>query len=294
MDKQRALAPNISAEKLSYHFSSPGYTNTLNNTQQGRLRAAGPPLPADSHITLGSPHCMSPHPKENQNGRGIVLDAALSLPHNILSTCPLDGLLLDFAAERRQRRGEGIGNIEVIGPSYPSFVCLFRRERRNYCHPMSRFFTDILSTFPDVATPPEQVAILYIMFLIMRWTVSPSQETYDRLPEWVRPTTAQLNTPHPIWIDYLPWPRLRDKLVACYPRFPFDNFFIPFTTSISLNWPYGPMNTLLAKTDSAELAINPVFEEHLRDLRNWSLGPAFARAHPALADAVRIKEEHTL
>jgi len=289
MDRQRALASNISAEKLSYNFFSPGHSNALHNTQQGRQRASGPPLPADSHITLASSHSMSPHQKINQGVLGTPLDAAVTLPHNILSTCPLDGLLLDFIAERRQRRGEGMGDAEVIGPPYPSFFCLFRPERSIYTHPMSRFFTDILSTFPDVASPPEQVAILYLMFLIMRWEVSPSQENYERLPDWVRPTNVQLYTPHPIWIDYLPWPGLRDKLVACYPRFPFDNFFIPFTTTVSLNWPYGPMNTLTAKPDSEELTLNPVFEEHLRDLRNWSLGPAFAKAHPALADTVRLK-----
>ena len=37
--------------------------------------------------------------------------------------------------------------------------------------------------------------------------------------------------------------------------------------------------------------INPVFERHLRDLKNWSLGPPFAKAHPALADTVRIKND---
>lgn len=291
MDRQRALTSNISAEKLAYNFFSPGHTNLLHNTQQGRQRASGPPLPADSHITLVSSHPRSPHQKMNQNIRGTPLEAAVTLPHNILPTCPLDGLLLDFVAERRQRRAEGMPDAEVTGPLYPSFVSLFRPERGIYNDPMSRFITDILSTFPDVSSPPEQVAILYIMFLIMRWEVSPSQETYERLPNWVRPTSAQLYTPHPIWIDYLPWPGLRDKLVACYPRFPFDNFFIPFTTTVSLNWPYGPMNTLSAKADSEELEINPVFEEHLRDLRNWSLGVAFAKAHPALADTVQIKEE---
>lgn len=291
MDRQRALASSISAEKLAYSFFSPGHTNIPQNTQPDRQRTGGPPLPADSHITLASSHSMSPPQKMIQNIRGTPLDAAVSLPHNILSTCPLDGLLLDFIAERRQRRAEGMTDQEVIGPPYPSFFCLFRPERGVYTHPMSRFFTDILSTFPDISSPPEQVAILYVMFLVMRWEVSPSQETYERLPEWIRPIASQLYTPHPIWIDYLPWPGLRDKLVACYPRFPFDNFFIPYTTTVSLNWPYRLMNTLSTKADTEELAINPVFEEHLRDLGNWSLGPAFAKAHPALAETVRIKED---
>ena len=95
---------------------------------------------------------------------------------------------------------------------------------------------------------------------------------------------------HPAWIDHLPWPQLRDKLVSSYPLVPFDNFFIPYTTTLSLNWPYEPRSILQPIPDSEELALNPVFEEHLRDLKNWSLGPAFVKAHPILAETVRIKE----
>lgn len=40
-----------------------------------------------------------------------------------------------------------------------------------------------------------------------------------------------------------------------------------------------------------DLVINPVFERHLRDLSNWSLGPAFEKAFPSLADTCRIKKD---
>jgi len=218
----------------------------------------------------------------------VMLSARL--PSNTPSSCPLDGLLLDFLADRRQRSAEGMSNADLIGPAYPSFHCLFRPEHGRFTHDLSRFFTDILATFPDLSTPPEQVAVLYIMFLIMRWHISPNQVNYDRLPDWVKPTTSQLHNPHPPWIDHLPWPRLRDKLISNYLRFPFDNFFIPFTTTLSLNWPYESKDTLIAIPNTEELSMNPIFEGHLRDLSNWSLGPAFAKALPELAETVQIRE----
>ena len=103
------------------------------------------------------------------------------------------------------------------------------------------------------------------------------------------PRPPQLFVPPPAWLDYLPWPRMRDKLVRLYPSFPFDEFFIPYTTTVSLNWPYDPQAVLVATPGSEELSINPSFENHLRDLSNWSLGPAFAKAHPVLADTTTIK-----
>lgn len=88
---------------------------------------------------------------------------------------------------------------------------------------------------------------------------------------------------------------MRDTLVRDYdPKvYLFDNWFIPFTTTVSVNWGYEATDCLL-KVDAAgnggeDLVINPVFERHLRDLGNWSLGPAFARAFPGLEGTYRLK-----
>ena len=40
-------------------------------------------------------------------------------------------------------------------------------------------------------------------------------------------------------------PKLRDRLVNSQTPIPFDAFFIPFTTTVSLNWPYEPRDCLL-------------------------------------------------
>lgn len=211
-------------------------------------------------------------------------------------TCPLDSLLLDFLGERRQRTAEGLPVHEVIGPRYPSVSSLLNPAHSVYSHPLSRVFTDILAKFPDISGLAERVAVLYIMFLIMRWQVAPTRENYERLPSWVRPLRAQLLTPHPAWIDHLPFPRMREILVrahavptsAAAAEYPFDHFFIPYTTTLTLSWPYHDTDTLLQSPHSEELMINPVFERHLRNLDNWKLGEAFARAFPGLADTCNV------
>lgn len=209
---------------------------------------------------------------------------------NNAPTCPLDSLLLDFLHERRQRTAEGESVHKVIGPQYPSISSLLNPESSVYSHPLSRVFTDILAKFPDISGLPERVAVLYIMFLIMRWQVSPTRENYERLPPWARPLQCQLYTPHPAWLDHLPFPRMREKLVqVCnQPEYHFDNFFIPYTTTLTLSWPYHDTDTLLQSPNSGELMINPVFERHLRNLDNWKLGEVFGRQLPALADTCNI------
>lgn len=84
---------------------------------------------------------------------------------------------------------------------------------------------------------------------------------------------------------------MREKLVQTFPSVPFDEFFIPYTTTLSLNWPYEAHDTLLTVPGTDELSINPVFERHLLDISNWTLGPAFAKAHPILAETCAIKPD---
>lgn len=211
------------------------------------------------------------------------------LPRNGPPTSPLDVILLDFLHDRQQQAADGVSTPKLVGPAYPSVSSLLNPAHAAKAHPLSKVFTDILGTFPDLSTLPEKVAVLYIMFLIMRWQIAPTQENYDRLPDWVTPRPSQLFTPHPPWIDHLPFPKMRDKLVRDYnPReYLFDNFFIPFTTTLSLNWPYEPTDTLLT-AENDELVINPVFERHLRRNDNWSLGPNFHAAFPGLAGTYRL------
>ncbi|KAF4123720.1 protein of unknown function (DUF3425) [Geosmithia morbida] len=248
---------------------------------------------------------------------GAADDPAASLHARPVSncgpTCPLDSLLLDFLSERRRRWADGMPARDVVGPEYPCVSSLVRASEGARSHPVSRVLTDILSTFPDISTLPERVAVLYVMFLVVRWQIAPTRDSYLRLPWWMRPGPAQLAHPHPAWIDHLPFPAMRDMLVRTYggdaggdagSMHRFDDFFVPFTTTIRLNWPYEETDTLLQRSASSrdrddgseggaeggadDLVINPVFETHLRDHENWSLGEPFIRAFPSLLGTCKI------
>jgi hypothetical protein len=198
--------------------------------------------------------------------------------------------LLDFLNERRQRAAEGLPVQEVVGPRYPSVSSLLNPANSAFSHPLSKVFTDILSTFPDISTLPERIAVLYVMFLLMRWQISPTQANWERLPEWFRPTHGQLTIDHPAWVDHIPFPVMREKIVQTQEthEIVFDNFFIPFTTTLNLSWPYEDTDALLQGPDGDEVVINPVFERHLRNLKNWSLGERFVKAFPFLAEGCNV------
>ncbi|KAJ5950508.1 uncharacterized protein N7479_008921 [Penicillium vulpinum] len=236
---------------------------------------------------LNSPSSIYPHPLTTTSEHGPPAFAAPI--QNLPATCPLDNILLDFLHSRQREAAQGIPRQNLAGPPYPSVSSLLNPERSVYSHPVSKVFTDILRAFPDISSLPEQVAVLYTMFLLMRWQIYPTQENYERLPEWFTPRPTQILHPHPAWMDYVPWPGMRDRIITNYQNYPFENWFIPFTRGMCLNWPYEDTDCLLSAGESDELVINPVFERHMRNLSNWSLGPCFAEAYPSLADTTLIK-----
>lgn len=144
---------------------------------------------------------ISPNSQHNTSEHGHFS----MLPRRIAATCPLDAILLDAVAERNRARNQGLSKEDVVGPLYPNWNHLLNKHTSTPTHAISKLITDILRTFPDLSRVPEQVAVIYVMFLITRWEVEPSKENYERLPEWVRPLPSQLFTPHPCWLDYLPW-----------------------------------------------------------------------------------------
>jgi len=176
-------------------------------------------------------------------------------------------------------------------------------------HPVSVVILDILSKFPDLHEMPEMIGSYWTMFLLARWQLAPTQELYDTMPEWLRPTQLQIERPHPAWVDRVPWyvlvlcffipnihtkatarPDVRDRLISDQEKYPFDNFMVPYTTTMSVNWPYGDEACIIeAGTRGVQtegqlpaLVLSPQFEAHMRDIGNWTIGPAFAKTFPEL------------
>lgn len=278
-----------------YAVHSPSHHTRLDPALQNNIDPALQSAidPALSSSSSNHPHTNGHHQQSHPTTTSSSQQPQHAIPiKNCAPTCPLDNLLLDFLHERRQRAAEGFPTQEIIGPRYPSVSSLLNPLKES--HPLSKVFIEILHTFPTISQLPERVATLYVMFLIMRWQIHPSADNYDRLPDFVRPSAAQLCNAHPAWVDHLPFPLMRERLIRNYAPpdvFPFENFFVPFTTTLSLNWPYEDTDTLLQSPDTDELMINPVFERHLRRFENWTIGDAFARAFPMLDGTYNYKAD---
>ncbi|KIW15859.1 hypothetical protein PV08_05909 [Exophiala spinifera] len=270
---QRGLELNDSGERLSFNF-------LLDSLGQRTLNPSAQQTTSPTHLTAAYPGPVSMVPD------GQVQTPWTTLPKNVAPTCPLDGLLLNFLHARQR---DNTNSDTVLNPSHPSMTSLLNPSGDHRADPVSRLMADIISKFPNISELPERVGTLFLMFVLMRWEINPTQENYEQMPEWMRPIPAQLFTPHPAWIDHLPWPRMRERVLMNYQDYPFENWFIPFTSDLNVNWPYDDTDCLLASTsENGEPCMNPVFERHIRRLENWSVGSNFAAAFPGLVDTTRL------
>lgn len=75
---------------------------------------------------------------------------------------------------------------------------------------------------------------------------------------------------------------MRSILAERSAEFTQNEFYLPFWEGLSVNWPYDAWDAIIKDETTGEVVISPAFEEHIRILENWSLGPEFARAFPSL------------
>ncbi|KAF3183837.1 hypothetical protein TWF106_009565 [Orbilia oligospora] len=210
------------------------------------------------------------------------------MPRHLPPTCILDRVYLEFLEEQaRLHRVNGTPLSVLAGPPQPDITFIVSPGSRPPRNGLTQVMAAIVDTFGDLVELPERVAIVYVLYIWMRWAINPTQESYDNMPEYIKPRPSQLFTARPIWFDHMPWPMSRDAMAKHPEKYNNTEFSIPYTGTLSVNWPYDPMSTVMEQSTN-EYVINPMFETHIRKIENWSVGTKFAELYPDLAPHVKI------
>jgi len=210
------------------------------------------------------------------------------MPRHLPPTCTLDRVFLEFLEEQaRVHRVDGTPLSVLAGPPQPDISHIISPKSRPAQNGLTQVVTAIIDTYGELVQLPERVALIYILYIWMRWAINPTLEAYDNLPEFIKPRPSQLFTARPIWFDHIPWPVVRDLMAKSPGTYNNSDFSLPYTETISVNWPYDAKMIVLEQP-TGEYTVNPVFETHLRSLENWSLGSKFAKEYPQLSSHIKI------
>lgn len=95
----------------------------------------------------------------------------------------------------------------------------------------------------------------------------------------MRPTGVQNTIPHPLCIDYMPWPDFRDYLCLHQNQDRRHSVSL-YLKSIQLLWPGG--HELLSQHSDGYLVLNGIFEGVVSDIGNWRMGSPWTDTFPDL------------
>ncbi|TPX16860.1 uncharacterized protein E0L32_003422 [Thyridium curvatum] len=218
-------------------------------------------------------------------------------PLNSPPSCLADQILQGFIRAKLERRSfilPGQAANEALSYSPKINLGSLLEKDKTGGDDISNLVGDIIRSYLEIDTLPKQVAVYYVMQALLKWMVLLDKKSWELLPPWLRPIPAQLSNHHAAWIDRLPWPEVRKYLILEHPEITLDDFAATYSSSFTISWPYEHSHVLLVTKSSPlgeeETTINPVYEEHIRQLKNWNVGKAFREQWPEIAKL--IDESH--
>ncbi|OAA57619.1 hypothetical protein SPI_07278 [Niveomyces insectorum RCEF 264] len=285
------LRAQNAALQLSLMGSQPRVDLPDDPVAEGGVAAAGgeaaPPsaAPAGTVVSMGSGS-----PGEDGSAASCIM-SRLEINRNIWEIPPTDGpptclsdqILQGFVTSKIHLRSMSGALAFSLKPN----LCSLLEKDQRTADAISDVVGDIVRSYFEIDILPKQVAVFYIMCSLLKWMVLLDKPSWDLLPLWLRPTRDQIRVPHSAWIDRIPWPNVRNYLIA-HPEITLDHFASVYSTSFNVRWPYDPEHVIVRTNGSVgeNVNINPVYEQHIRQLSNWEVGKPFRDRYPEISDII--------
>ncbi|CAI7584029.1 unnamed protein product [Penicillium glandicola] len=135
---------------------------------------------------------------------------------------------------------------------------------------------------------PERLSTGWLTYHFSRWIIAPSPETYGRLPVFLRPVQGQMTVPHPLVLDFMPWPKMRLNLIRRWHLYykDKDDLFGFMACCVKIRWAWN--EPILERNERNELCIKKAFYEMFMSESGWGLTPEFIRRYPDLVEGMDI------
>ncbi|KAG8672979.1 hypothetical protein FPOAC2_06401 [Fusarium poae] len=134
-------------------------------------------------------------------------------------------------------------------------------------------------------------ASMNVFWYMMRWMIDPTPESYAAMPEWIRPTSHQLFTPHISMADFVLWPGFRDLVVQLPQLQQRMEWLADMSLFIKCDWPYTLEQALYRNPVSERVDLTDLAKQHVWTLGCWSVGPSFRRFLPNADSYLLVRPE---
>lgn len=212
------------------------------------------------------------------------------LPNHLPPMTKLDEIIINKSRSWRHRFLKSARQMSELGEArFPSISSLLNQppaEEDKVPRPVSDVVAAQVLDSP-VRSLVERIAFMYKISYYIRWLVCQTEQSYYEMPDFMRPTQLQRTAPHPAWIDLLTWPEARDALIKKMDWGVYETFKDLTGATVSVTWPYPDSGAFMESADGQSLRLNPLFETHIRDVKNWATGQEVADVYPYMSPYVK-------
>lgn len=232
------------------------------------------------------------------------------LPSHTPPSCPFDTMVseLDTLSQRLATQGLiSIPEFESAAPAVSALVDLASSAQESlspttatvpsqtlsinnpHGFSLSNMLVDFVTMgMPALHTTLERLTATWAVFNLIRWRMCRSKEAFDALPPHYRPTRIQQSVSYPAWIDPIPWPQARDKIITQLPPSQYTRFRTMLHETYAIRAWSRPVYECLERSADGHWTLAPKFIQHLHDLRNVALTQKAVDEFPFLAGTVNI------
>ncbi|KAL4785965.1 hypothetical protein BJX76DRAFT_322671 [Aspergillus varians] len=236
-------------------------------------------LPADKLPMLVSTPALG-EPDNN-----VPVDCRCGVDHRSYYEC-LEYSTFSILLRAHQGLNKSISNSTRL-PRTPSLVHVFRPNSTD--NPVIQILGLVFSQ-----VRPANVRTLFacyvVMYRFLRVRLCPDEETQREVPTWLYPTEIQKTIPHPVCIDFLPWPGLRDRLIHNVQQIQDPRHSVMlYMRSIRFRWPED--QEFIYTSENGELMPTQNFETGLYEYDNWQVSREWASMFPKLKKYVNVGDD---
>ncbi|CAK7231279.1 hypothetical protein SBRCBS47491_007877 [Sporothrix bragantina] len=232
------------------------------------------------------------------------------LPTHTPPSCPFDTMVGELDALSQQLAKQGLLSIPEFRSAAPTVSALVdlasspglalsaTRDvpshqslpiNQSHGFSLSNMLVDFVTMgMPALHTTLERLTAAWAVFNLIRWRMCRSKEAFDALPPHYRPTRIQQSVSYPAWIDPIPWPDARDKVITHLPPSQYTRFRTMLHETYAIRAWSRPLYECLKRSDNGHWTLAPAFIQHLHDLNNVALTQKAVDEFPFLADVVNI------
>ncbi|KEF56570.1 uncharacterized protein A1O9_06758 [Exophiala aquamarina CBS 119918] len=153
--------------------------------------------------------------------------------------------------------------------------------RRGPLHPSWQILRRIDQILFRSCGQTERLAILRAMHSLLQFHTESTSYRYSRLPPWYNKRPAQ-KIAHSYAIDYFAWPGLRERFIFGEHDYCGNEFWHLFNKSLRVLWPYEFRDCYTREIETGLYKVSPHFDERLRDIKSWTMGPDIFQRFPEL------------